>query len=87
VVESGVSCTDCYSIPLVLIEIPAVPVGTKISRWRPPNNLFGGINKRLVDASMDGKGLSPRYLPCHEGRPLNLCKVEKNLIYYLTFGI
>ena len=25
--------------------------------------------KRLVDASMDGNGLSPRYLPCHEGRP------------------
>jgi hypothetical protein len=21
-----------------LIEIPAVPVGTKFSRWRPPNN-------------------------------------------------
>jgi hypothetical protein len=21
-----------------LIEIPAVPVGTKVSRWRPPNN-------------------------------------------------
>ena len=28
-VESGVSCTDCYYILLVLIEIPAVPVGTK----------------------------------------------------------
>jgi len=25
--------------------------------------------KRLVDGSMDGNGLSPRYLPCHEGRP------------------
>ena len=37
-VESGVSCTDCYWILLVLIEIPAVPVGTKCSRWRPPNN-------------------------------------------------
>jgi hypothetical protein len=37
-VESGVSCTDCYEILLVLIEIPAVPVGTKFSRWRPPNN-------------------------------------------------
>jgi hypothetical protein len=28
-VESGVSCTDCYYILLVLIEITAVPVGTK----------------------------------------------------------
>ena len=37
-VESGVSCTDCYQILLVLIEIPAVPMGTKFSRWRPPNN-------------------------------------------------
>ena len=37
-VESGVSCTDCYQILLVLIEIPAVPVGTTFSRWRPPNN-------------------------------------------------
>jgi aminopeptidase-like protein len=23
-----------------LIEIPAVPVGTKFSRWRPPNNFW-----------------------------------------------
>jgi hypothetical protein len=30
-VESGVSCTDCYQILLLLIEIPAVPVGTKFS--------------------------------------------------------
>jgi hypothetical protein len=37
-VESGVSCTDFYRISLLLIEIPAVPVGTKFSRWRPPNN-------------------------------------------------
>jgi hypothetical protein len=37
-VESGVSCTDCYWILLLLIEIPAVPVSTKFSRWRPPNN-------------------------------------------------
>ena len=37
-VESGVSCTDCYQILLVLIEIHAVPVDTKCSRWRPPNN-------------------------------------------------
>jgi len=50
-VESGVSCTDCYWILLVLIEIPAVPVGTKCSRWRPPNTegiLCCGIRKDNV---------------------------------------
>jgi hypothetical protein len=62
-----------------LIEIPAVPVGTKFLRWRPPNNLFGGIKKRLVDVNMEENGISPRHLPCHEGSPLNLCKVEKNI--------
>jgi hypothetical protein len=35
---------------------------------------------------MDGNGLLPRYLPCHEGAPiLNLCKVEKNFDLLHTF--
>jgi hypothetical protein len=52
--------------------------GMPVQNWQHPSTtithrvrkrLYPFFYKRLVDASMDANGLSPRYLPCHEGRP------------------
>jgi hypothetical protein len=52
------------------ISMVGVPWGTKCSNiHRVRKRLYPFFYKRLFDAGMDGNGLSPRYLPCHEGCP------------------